>query len=131
MARCPLSVICPQPAVLAVKRGFLYAPGGKAFLCSPTKRTVEKTPHNLWIFILELCFGLPLMPLPLQSAVSRAVGPLGEAGLVAVLLVGGRKEAVPQPSLSSWLEVDPRKKRELWSLLLGGDLSRESRDQRT
>lgn len=97
MAFCPLSLIWPQPAVLAVRRGFLYAPGCKAFLCSPSKGTVEKTPHNLWIFILELCVGLPLMPLPLHTAVSRAVGPLGEAALVAMLLVGGRKEAVPQP----------------------------------
>lgn len=53
---------------------------------------------HLWICILELCFGLPLMPLPLHSAVSRAAGPPGEAALVAVLLLGGgRKEAVPQP----------------------------------
>lgn len=97
MAFCALSLIWPQPAVLAVRRGFLYEPGCKAFLSSPTKGTVEKTPHKLWIFILELCFGLPPMPLSLHSAVSRAAGPLGEAGLVAVLLVGGRKEAMPQP----------------------------------
>lgn len=52
-------------------------------------------------FTLELCFGLPLMPLAVHSAVSRAVGPLGEAGLVAGLLVGCRKGAVPQPSVWS------------------------------
>lgn len=57
----------------------------------------KKKPHNLWILMLELCFGLPLMLLPLDTAVSRAVGPLGEAGLVTVLLVGIRKEAAPQP----------------------------------
>lgn len=61
------------------------------------KELWKKDSITCGLFILELCFGLPPMPLPLHSAVSRAAGPLGEAGLVAVLLVGGRKEAVSQP----------------------------------
>lgn len=93
MAFCPLSLIWPQPAVLAVGRGFPYALGCKAFLCGPTEGAVKK-PHKVQIYILELCFGLLLMPLPLHTAVGMGAGPLGEA-CPAVMLLLGRYECPP------------------------------------
>ena len=61
----------------------------------------EKKTHNLWMYVLELCFGLPLTPLPLHTAVSVGVGPLGEACQAVMLLLGGRK--VPVPTSLPWV----------------------------
>lgn len=111
MAFCPLSLIWTQPTVLAVRGGFLYAPGWKAFLCSPTKGTMEKKkPITCGFSPLSCVLGFPD-----ASPSAEAVGPLVRLVWWQCCCWGaGRKQcpalSVPCPSLSSWLEMNPRKR---------------------
>lgn len=106
MAHRPLALIRPQPALSALGTGFAYAPGCKTFIWGPTEGAAKKnqTP-NPRVYILGLCFGLPLPPLPLHTALRAGVGPLGQAHLWQCCCWDGRE--VPVATSLHWVARRP------------------------